>query len=106
MSYSSIDLKNNLESLNISEKARMVISSPDMLGLSITMISIMIILTPLIVNEYDVYGLKDFSMNLIDFENPDSKNESKTITTVIDGKSHNITVKLIVEQKAKYPNSY
>ncbi len=94
------------KSLNLTEKTKPYICFTDMLGLSITIISCLIILTPLTISESSLNELKDFTMNLIDFDETQMDSDSKTTTIFIDGKAHTITVKLIIEQKIESTNIY
>jgi len=85
------------------------ILSSEILGISITMISLMIIFSPFATSNsinFDQWEFSEFMTSLINSEQSIMAGDSKIITKIIDGKPYSITVKLVVEQKINPISTY
>ncbi len=86
-----------------------VISSSEILGISIMIISLIIIFAPLTPDNsinFDQWGFSKDIDGLINSEQSIINGNSKIITKNINGKPHSITVKLVIEQKMSPVNTY
>lgn len=90
----------------VPEKTNTPISFSDIVRISAVIIPCLIVLTLLAVNESDSYSFIEFSIDQIFLNEIPSYDVPKTATVIIDGKHHNITVKLIVEQKTESVKIY
>ena len=101
-----VKLSNSGNKIHVPAKA---IAPSEILGISIMIISLMIIFSPLTTNNsiiFDQWGFSEFMTSLINPEQSTIDGDSKIITKIIDGKPHSITVKLVIEQKVNHLSSY